>query len=157
MVEKISISMSDDLYKKLQAVKDKFNISEVCQNALAAKIEIEELFMKGSENMKGVIERLKAEKKELEKEWYDTGFKQALEDAKKMSYAELKEIAGASQCEDEDQYADFVYNTDLYKYNWLKDDVNDMEKEHGDFSEEQYLIGWVAGVLKFWNGVSEQL
>lgn len=160
MAEKITIALPEELFKRLQAVKDRFNISGVCQEALAAKIEIEELYMKGSEKMEDVIGRLKAEKKELEKEWYDTGFKDALENAKKMSYAELKEIFGVHAYDQEAQlsYADYVYNTDLLKHNdWLCKKVEELEEENGDFSEEQYLNGWVTGVLKFWDEVSEKL
>src|SRR5882724_2285192 len=64
MSQRINISVSDDLYQKIQAFKDGLNISKLCQDALRQAVSIEEFRSQVGED----IERLAiAFKKEREK------------------------------------------------------------------------------------------
>jgi post-segregation antitoxin (ccd killing protein) len=157
MAQKVTITIPDDLAKRLDAVTERFNVSRVCQEALANEVERRELIAKGNETMEYIVKRLKAEKAQCDKEYFDSGRKDGVTDAKKMSYSDLREVVNTfSDLRATDQTAEIMYQTSIWD-NWLYDQVTEIANDDGAFSREMYLQGWVDGVLTFWREVKNQL
>lgn len=93
MTKKITVSVPDELHEKMQKWKNHFNFSSVFQKAVSEVIEKKETFkgrLKEVASMEQVIKRLKAEKVNLETDYYDQGKKDGLQWAKAASYDELQ-------------------------------------------------------------------
>lgn len=175
MAQTISISIRDELWSRFQAVKERFNVSRVCQTAIEREIERHELILQGTEDMEKVIQRLRMEKKETEKYFEDKGFRDGYRDAKVMRYVTLNELAKSQQSQEESDLRDDwdsecirnlfdAYLEDLEKtcaytaiggdYDCLYDEDEDVP---GEFNEEEYLTGWLKGVIAFWNEVKDKI
>jgi len=140
MAERITITIPDDLGKRLSAVKDRFNVSRVCAAALQDQVDREEtsIELEGASDMEKVKERLKNEKAEFFEGCRKDGRVAGLEDAKEMSYGELYELTSACEaCWGE----------------WLEEKIGESEDHAGPFDEDAYLTGWLEGVLEFWREV----
>ena len=89
MAINLTITVSEDLHKRLQKVKKNFKVSQVCQEAIQTEVKRQELLKSGLDNMKDVIERLRLEKAEIAKTSYDEGYKEGLGYFKSVPYEAL--------------------------------------------------------------------
>ncbi|MCE5340160.1 MAG: hypothetical protein LLF92_03420 [Planctomycetaceae bacterium] len=149
MSERINITISDDLFKRLQTVKDSFNISGVCQEALQHKVSLQELRIKNLEtkDMNKIIERLRLEKAEHGKIYTEEGYKEGQDDAKSMSYDEIIQVV----CNNVN-----IYTTNVWD-NWLEDKIKNLESDDPAFDQEAYLEGWINGATEFWENIKDAL
>jgi hypothetical protein len=58
---RLTIDVSDELFDRLQGVKDKFDVSEVCQDALYIRVKIEEYKQKGGREVGEMIKQISSE------------------------------------------------------------------------------------------------
>jgi predicted transcriptional regulator len=140
VVERITITVPDGLYERLQAVKVKLNVSRVCQNAIEQAVIIEEIKTKDVPIKDKVIERLRLEKQVASKEWHETGFTEGIEDAQELSYEDFQALEKGEISEEVRE--------------WVKD-KHFQYLENPD--EDIYFKGWAEGVLHFWNEIKDQL
>lgn len=105
---------------------------------------------------KSVVERLRAEKAEDEKEYFEVGIIDGLEDGPTMSYRELNILARQYK-ELARPEADDAPEVDLDAYEWLKERIHDMERADDGFNENAYLAGWINGVLEFFDSIEAEL
>src|SRR5208337_3483900 len=93
MVQRITITIPDGLYERLQAVKDRINVSGICQEAIMQAVGIEEVKAQDLPEMEKLLAKLQAEKKQheviLSTQWRDRGFKEGLEDAHHIHYRDF--------------------------------------------------------------------
>ena len=167
MVKKITISVPDELHKKMEVWKKSINFSGVFQEAIADLIEKKENFqqrLKGDPKMEEIIERLKTEKAQSEKDYFELGKNEGLAWAKAAHYEEIKYVLfrhiprqmpddnntiGAGLCEyfvgivEENEV--FQFNMDAATPEWLN--------EFGS----KFLDGWQEGVSEFWYEVEKHL
>lgn len=147
--QRITISVPSSLYNRLQEVKDSLNVSQICQKAITYAVEYEEIKkMEGSE-MDKITERLKKEKEESEKEDRENGKKAGFNDAKQMSYKDLKFVMRELETREE------MANSQA-SYDELSNNIFDrFDKEDGywmdmdDADPDVYLEGWLEGVADF--------
>jgi len=59
MTQKIAISLPDELYGRLQKVKDRFNVSGVCQAAITDEVSRQEAALVLEEEMESVYYKYK--------------------------------------------------------------------------------------------------
>ena len=91
MVQRINVSVPDELYEEIQRYKDSLNLSGVFQNAVAEKIEAKEKYRKFKEQQKGgkdmqqIVSRLRKEKQEFETASYADGRKEGYELATELN------------------------------------------------------------------------
>lgn len=151
MAEKLTITVPDDLYKRLQEVKDRFNISGVCQDAIESEVNRHETLLKFREGdtMENAIERLRAEKEEYIKQYHDQGYSDGFEVAKSMEYGELIAVRNNPR-------TSAIYQLELWD-NWLKDQTDDLLRDDAGFDTESYIEGWVQGVIAFFDEVQDRL
>ena len=114
--KKVSITMPDGLYERLEKVRDKFNISGICQEALDREVRIEELAMQ-SANDEALIERLKLQKAKRALSSQQQGRQDGINKARKLSYIQMRA---------------FVEFKDLHFF-----------KNEEDYAEEDTVIGLV--------------
>lgn len=108
-----------------------------------------------------VVERLRNEKEQHEKELRDAGYKDGYETAKGMSYDELCGLAERQQGYDREPQLDswdpdIAYQSHCYE-DWLKDSLSETADDWEYFDEGVYLSGWLQGVLAFWAEVRDQI
>ena len=139
-----TISIPDELVKRLEPFKDELNVSEACRNALTARVDflerIHEAISKENE-MDGMIERLKAEKVELLDWVKDAGQIDGQEWALKYaSYNDLLQLSEATPDNfDPDSLGDYV------------EQVQDHAREQGEiFDHEAYFTGFIEAATKIW-------
>ena len=151
MVQRVNITLSDNLHERLQAVKDRFNISGVCQDAIEQKIIQKELLLKETADMESTIERLKMEKKSFNKKYYDMGYEEAMANVKSMDYATFLEVEHYCHLNIEDQNSDCdnIFNRTLDSTKHLQHDTL--------FDGSQFVDGWLDAVMEFWNAIKDDV
>ena len=152
MVQRISIALPDGLHDRLQAVKDSINVSGVCQGALQARVEHEERKREQPEDptVKQAIERLRAEKADYGKKYREQGKEAGREDAKSLEYADLVAIANVLR----EHHTDTDIRDLRFDYNdWLEEPVRQGHEHDAGFDEDEYMDGWLEGVLEFFEKV----
>lgn len=165
MAKHIGITVPTELYERLQAVKDAFSISGVCQAALAREVTLQKLGQKGAKDMEGQIERLRQEKDQHDEEYEDMGREGGLSDAKELSYADFVEVERCLRaCEDvvreglefEHGLSDFYGNSPLW-HDQLEDTVREHEKLDSVFAPDLYVYGWLKGVAEAFDSIRDKL
>ena len=177
MAQKVTITIPDDLANRLDAVKERFNVSRVCQEALTSEVFRQELVSKENPTMKDVVARLKAEKEQYYRGCEDRGFKEGFQDARTMSFPVLSRLGRSmywvggpgsttlAPLESLDpktapQGSHFycAYNASGTEKMYPELTAHFTEGRHDPlFNQESYFKGWCRGVAKFWLEVKDQL
>jgi len=89
--QKLTITIPEDLSKRLEKVRDNFNISGICQEALTREIQIQELAT-DLINDESVFERLKLQKAKNELTSEQVGKQEGATLARGMSYLLLDHL-----------------------------------------------------------------
>jgi len=154
MTRRVNISIPDNLYERLQAIKDKINVSKLCQEALLSEVQIAELRPSGDEE--AIIARLQEEKKKYHQEYYDYGKKEGLQNAKNLSFSDFKaldkiseEVARNSGCE----IGAILDKT----FDWVCKVEAELSDKERFFDSSLYWKGWVDGALEFWDGIKDKV
>jgi post-segregation antitoxin (ccd killing protein) len=177
MTAKVSITMSDELYQRLGKVRDKFNISGICQEALDREIKIEELALKGADD-EAIIERLKLEKAKRGLSSRQEGRKQGITSAKFFSYVQLMAFVDFHDrffFKNFDDYGEeFTTVQELIDLIPINGDpekgkaldckfVMDLEDLFSELSTSpevdirRYFIGFVEGIVSFYESIRDKI
>ncbi|BAS57203.1 hypothetical protein NIES2135_34450 [Leptolyngbya boryana NIES-2135] len=136
MSERLTITVSDRLYQRLQAVKSNINVSQVCQQAIETAVTIEEIKLKEAPIMDKLVERLRIEKQESEGSWKQDGVVDGQEDAAELSYDEFRQLESDGLTED------------------LREWLNSRRVQYLENPDlPAYLEGWCEGALSVWQQV----
>lgn len=178
MAKRVTISVSDDLYEKMQKWKDSLNFSGIFQEAISSRIEKKEKYenfkqqTKEDLDMDKTIERLKKQKAESQKEFFEAGKKDGYEYAKNMDYDDFQYVL---QYETTNELLDrernvFGYDPfkgdgffEEYLLGTFKDDeLMGWEETHpGYYFPNEYFREWESGVkegiIDFWNEIKDKL
>jgi len=149
MSRKITISVPDILYKKIDAWRQAFNLSHIFQEAISEAIKKKEEFQKRiSEDFSipEIIERLKKEKIESEDTWYRQGERSGLEWAHHAHYLDLKNVLR--------QPVDAFAGPGGSLRDYFK---TTFEQEKPGQCRKFFLSGWKQGVNDFWNIIKGKL
>ena len=151
VAERITITISDDLHKRLQEVKEKLNVSRICSRAIDEAIELEELKLRTDiSDKEKAIERLRAEKKqEVSKTWKKKGFEEGVNDAQNtLRYSVIKRIASS--------YKEEIVEQNSYFSRKIMRRIHKYSSDY-EFEEDAYREGWLKGVTHFWKEVKDEL
>lgn len=160
---KITISVPDELYEKMQEWKSSLNFSKVFQNAVSGMIQKKEALtskIRNEMDFPSIVDRLKKEKIDFElnvKEW---GKKDGIEWCKTAHYHELQYalswIAPYKNPDQDEELGDYF----SHMFKKYKKQITASGKKAQDavidFSEK-YLKGWKEGVELFWKEVKDKL
>ena len=161
MVKKFSVGIPDDLATRLEPFKDKISPTAVFQEAMAARIgafEERKKRMEG-EDMEAIIERLRKQKAESDKNLFADGEEIGMDFAKSADYDELKYAATVMATSTEPWQLAFARDGILGDY------FDDLEDDEGyplfanmpPADVETWFRGWCASVRQFWDKVSASL
>jgi predicted transcriptional regulator len=140
VAERITVTIPNELHQRLQAVKEKLNVSRLCQEAIERAITIEEIKMKEIPVKEKVIERLRLEKSQSDQEWEEIGFTDGVEDAEDLSYSDFKMLENNEISE---ETREWIQEKRLNTY----DNPN----------TEVYIEGWIKGASRFWDEIKGEV
>jgi negative regulator of replication initiation len=98
MVERVTITLPDELYTRLQSFKDRLNVSGICQKAITRAVHIEECKIKNAPVpdelfvSDDVIERLRLEKQLHDRQSWTDGYEDATKAAEGFSYEDFLKV-----------------------------------------------------------------
>lgn len=159
---KITISVPDDLYKKMQEWKSTLNFSKVFQNAMYEIIQKKEALkskIREDVDLESVVNRLKKEKNEHELNITEWGKKDGLEWCKTAHYRELQYALAWKSYENphlDEELGDYFSHMLEKHMSCLMTTGKKAQYQLSDFSE-RYLKGWKEGVELFWNEVKDKI
>lgn len=175
----ISISIPEKLHERLQNLKDKINVSKLCQAAISKEVKKIEDFQKRihkSPKTEKIIARLSKEKNESEGLVYERGKKDGEQWAKIAHYDDL--YGAVCREEDEDIISSSpMTDLELEIIDYLFDKHKIESKGSGELIEEylnqvlpvrvhthnfyiytlSYRRGWYQGILDFWNEIKNKI
>ncbi len=162
MARKITISVPDELYEKMNQWRASLNFSKIFQKTIAAMIQKKEEFhqkLKEEFDFSAIIERLKREKSEIESNFFETGKKDALE---WLQTAHYKDILYALKWEPTESFSTDETLGDYFAHKLKKIcecGVAEMNSQCMKANQiiQKYLAGWKEGVLEFWNAVKDEV
>jgi post-segregation antitoxin (ccd killing protein) len=91
MAQRINISIPDELHAELEKWREQLNVSGICQEALRKEVARLEAVATAGGDLDAVVKRLRAEKDEWEKHWYEVGIQLGHEWARRAPYQRLLE------------------------------------------------------------------
>ena len=111
MVKKFSVGIPDELAERLEPFRDKISPTAVFQCAIADAVDREEALQKAraeylpdQKGMDAIVQRLKVEKENRGKAFYEAGEKEGVAFARVAKYEELKDIIRRIKDEEYDQW-----------------------------------------------------
>jgi len=162
MAQKITISVPDELYERMQHWKSSVNFSKVFQNAISGMIQKKEAFASkiGKElDFATIVDRLKKEKIDYEFNITECGKNDGVEWCKTAHYHELQYALALTSYKNpgQDEELGDYFSHMFAKYK--KRITASGQKAQDAFIEfsEKYLKGWKEGVELFWKEVKDKI
>ncbi len=159
MTQKITLSIPDRLYEKLNAWRSAFNLSKMFQDALSDAIEKKEAFSKRlceEFDMSQIINRLQQEKAQWLNNFYNAGRNLGFGWAQAAHYQDLLYVL---DCDDTCDAGHEIVRHNRFKayFEHIYDayDLTRYAQQGGVDHEKRFLEGWFDGVNAFWNQVRE--
>jgi len=157
MARKVTVSIPDMLYEKMERWRRSFNLSKMFQEAVAEAIQKKEDFQKRIQedlDLSEVIERLRQEKAQSEGDFQESGKHDGVLWAKSAGY---DDIMYALAWDDVDGAT-----TDAVVGHYFREKIDKsklMKEEDGTINEYAriYINGWKKGLEEFWDAVKDKL
>ncbi len=157
----ITITIPDELYDRVQGVKDDLNISAACAEGLEIAVRKEEAKIKDGDEMDKLVEQLQIDMEQTQKVDKENGFSHGQKRAYKFRFADFKAIEriaemvkrygkGANIQEIVDSVMKDL-NCDFMQLFWADD------SEPGFTDRQAYLEGYIDGVMKLWAAASKKI
>jgi hypothetical protein len=171
----ISISIPEKLHERLQNLKDKINVSKLCQDAILKEIKKIEDFRKRihkSPKTDKIIERLSKEMNESEGLVYERGRKDGEQWAKTAHYDDLygavckqedEDIINSGPVDDlEPEILDYLSEKHKIRFGGIDDYLDKVlpVKVHSHnwyIYTISYRRGWYEAILDFWNEIKDKI
>ncbi len=158
MSQRINISVPDELYEKMQAFKDRLNISKLCQSVIHRAITIEELRDQTSEEIDRLAGSFKKEREEYGQAFREEGFKDGTRDAFRCDFQWMYTIWTHRDAESPEKLCEMGSTKDT------REKVENEQLETGldfflcfDHVKDLYFKGWLEGFLDVWERVSQKM
>lgn len=161
MSQRVTIAVPDDLFERLQPVKQRFNISAICQEALEMAVITQELKIQAADM--DLVERLRAEKAVLLHKVQQEGFELGIRSSSKLSYKDFRHFERVNPVAAH-------LDEDVLEYLWafldLKEYPQQARLHDPDFahllevdaqSRIVFAQGWIDGVLSVWQAIKNQV
>jgi len=158
MVQRLSISIPDSLHNRIQKFKENLNFSKICQDALTGAVEMEEMKNTDIPERDKMIAKLRKQKEELTESYRQEGIKAGIENARSgdMDYSDFVAIEEAGNALGAYEYPQQALDEAVFD-DWLREPIDDAEKDDRTFSRDAYIRGWVEGVMEVWNEVKDEI
>ncbi|OHD81269.1 MAG: hypothetical protein A3J97_00700 [Spirochaetes bacterium RIFOXYC1_FULL_54_7] len=163
MAKKITLTVNENLFSKIDQWRSSFNLSKLFQDAVSEAIKAKEEFhrmLSGKEDIPGIVERLKAEKRG----WLETARRDGESDggtwAGKAHYSELISVLAlidSKRASDGDGEAISAAEDQCVEVWERKRKVAAALSPELEDAIRGYREGWRAGVAGLWEIVKDQL
>ena len=167
MAQRITVTIPDVLHERLKVVKDRINVSGVCQEAIMKAVETAEIKLQNMPDIKDLLSRLHKEKEErevlrMEREeegkrtdasWKERGIQDGIKDAEVLSLGDFEEIVRLPL---KDPKFGWILRERI-RTKFLQGRLEDHKKTYKDFVARSYEDGWIEGVLEVWEQVKDKL
>jgi len=157
MARKVTVSIPDMLYEKMERWRRSFNLSKMFQDAVAEAIQKKEDFQKRIQedlDLGDVIDRLRREKAQSEGDFFDTGKQDGVSWAKSAGYDDI--MYALSWKDVERAPFDRVlgpFFLEKIEASRLMDISSDAINEYARI----YIEGWKKGLEEFWEEIRNKL
>jgi hypothetical protein len=162
MSRKVTISVPDDLYDQMSKWRSSFNFSKIFQQTIRGVIRKKESFQKlitDEIDLSAIVDRLKKEKQEIEKNFREIGKLDSLEWIKTAHFKDIHYVLNwqppVNPFTDETlgEYFAHALKRDRLKKRFNLSHIQDNFHEF----TVKYLDGWKEGVHDFWNEIKDKL
>ncbi|MGQ0523096.1 MAG: hypothetical protein ACT4P8_05485 [Betaproteobacteria bacterium] len=144
---RLNITISDELYNRIERWRDRINLSRICQDAIAREMEKLELVPEDVREMQKALSRLGEQKAKVERSCFRKGVYDGLEWAREADYAVLKRWG--EQPPDGAVWEGVLQGPASEKVA--------AHRDADDWHAQPYAEGWMAGVQQFWNRAKRRL
>ncbi len=152
---RMSISLPEQLMTRLEPLKDRVNISQVCREALESRIvTFEQASGKNGDSLdiENLVARLREERTMAEGKWEDLGAHNAALWLNTVSYLELKNVVEH----------DGSSNTDEYRlprgaFRVMKQDMKGANGGLEGQAAAAYKTAWLDNVKNVWAQIQDQV
>jgi hypothetical protein len=146
--QQISISVPEELHQRLEEYRDTLNISEICREALGAKLDEIESRRKDKKNMT-VIARLKKEKHDLDNASLQAGREAFDLDLEKLPYKTLLDLTAISLSQNWGD-SDYPLNRlmEILELDKFQDDL--WKERLESFERVQFALGYIKRAQERW-------
>lgn len=157
MARKITLTVPEGLYYRIELWRSTFNLSRIFQDAVAEAIRRKEEFQKRivqDSNIGEIVQRLRREKRSIEQRTQHAAAEEGRRWAATAHYADLVAVIHSSEEE-----APRIPGGEAV----IETTIRRLAEEHeGEFvGEEEYreavVTGWRHGVLEFWEAIRDKL
>lgn len=151
---RLNVYIPEELWKKLEEVKDEIQPSSLFQDALKQELQRiasskEILLIDGEDVWDVVAERLRKEKTKLMGDSFNMGVKDGLSWAKTATYVKLLEYASKEENESKEELPEEVFRrVDGFEF----EDINPFE-----IMPNEYIKGWWKGLNDAWSLLEEKI
>ncbi len=156
MSKGIFVVIPDDLFEKLETMKGKIDVSDVCTRALERELEKIETMVKPEKREARSRIDIKISSEDYIKLWKARGAEDGFKDAENFSYRAFMEILQIYKNLNAlvDRFGlDEMIPGELYD-SILHPRLKDLEE--GSPERTNYLAGWIEGIIQRWNKVKDR-
>ena len=154
-MRRLSITMSDELMVRLEPIKERINVSQVCREALERRI----IAFEGSNGKEGdnldkenLITRLREERTLIEGKFEDLGRHNASAWLETVSYVDLRNVAEIQNTPDMDRY-----RLPRAAFQTMKIDMAEAKVSCEGAHATAYKTAWLDYVIGIWDEVVSQV
>ena len=165
MVQRTTVGVPDELWKKMEKWKESLNYSKIFQTAISEVIKRKEglqLRLKEDFDMEATIERLREEKLDGEGDYFEFGKEEGFVLAKIAHYSELKYVVNDWEWEKGDdprQQPEGMESLGNYFESIIENDEGLGFDKFGETYEtlDRFVEGFIEGVKSFWNEIEDKI
>ena len=158
-----TIRIPKSLESTFEAYKDRFNVSEVCQQAIISEVSYQKLLDGARTDAGKLIARLKKEKRAAQNHAYQLGKKTSVGDLENLSYEEIKVIhAGLLHCWEVEHLEKVLISLDSDFQEHIPDasriimQLTELADEHS-VDDKAFIRGWMSGISDQWRKLKDEV
>ena len=158
MSQRINISVSDELYEKMQAFKKRLNISKLCQNAILRAVKLEELRDQTRMEIDKLAVSFNKEREEYGRKFREEGFRDGTRDAFSCDFQWMYSISMHQDAETPEKLCEMGATRETIE----KVENQKLETDLDfficfDHIKGFYFKGWLEGFLDVWERVTQKM
>ena len=148
---RVSVNIPDDLVARLEPVKHRINVSQVCREALERRTTSVERAPEDAGDLEGLIERLRDEREAIEGRFEQLGRRNAVSWLSTASYTDVKHIAESRTPSTMEQYG-----LPTTGFSMMKPDMGEAKVGLDGLHAIAYKTAWLDQIQSVWAGVVDQ-
>jgi post-segregation antitoxin (ccd killing protein) len=170
LAQRITITIPDNLHERLQAVKDRINVSGICQEAILHAVSAEEIKASDIQNMDSLVAKLGHEIDLTSGHWKEIGIEDAVKDAQNLNFKDFLAVESTWNYSKEGtnlvvggQIIDHNFHPHMEwlplkkRFPFLGERAKTYSVEHIDWDQVKYFDGWMEGIVSVWAKVKAKL